>query len=419
MIYRSVVSLCCNIFYLFLILQLISCFLNKKKISMTWKIISYAIWYTGVFICSEFMQIPLLNFVINTLLVFLISMCYEGALLYKLLVTLLITVLSAACDYAAYSLLVLQLGISDSYYISYIFTILLFWLIVRGVGLFTQSKRPYQPNQNEIPLLFVIPVLGLIILYCVTAGGIDGVYLPIAGLGILGICVMAFYIQHVVLENMSERWRREALEKQVGIYQHELSIINESQRRLEGIRHDLRHHLIELKGLAEDRKQEELLAYIREMSADFSDRETAVHSGNYEIDSLVNYLLYNAREKLDCVDVKVSIPENMKVDYYKLNIILGNLLENAIEAAVMSDEKLLKLVMTAERGMLFISVENSYKGTIVTGAGKIESSKRDGKRHGLGIGNVQRIVEEQNGEMKILAEKGRFMVHVAVYLDKN
>ena len=419
MIYRSVVSLCCNMFFLFLILQFLSCFCDKKKISVAWKIISCAAWYVGVFICSEFVHIPLLNFAINTLFVFLISMCYEGAFLYKLLVTLLITALSAACDFAAYSLLILQLGISDSYYISYIFTILLFGLIERGVGLFARSKRQYQPDQNEIHLLFVIPVLGLIILYCVTAGGMDGVYLPIAGLGILGICIMSFYIQYVVLENMSERWKRVALEKQVDIYQHELSVINESQQRLEGLRHDLRHHLIELEGLAEGKKNEELLAYIREMTADLSDQEIMVRSGNYEIDGLVNYLLYNAREKLNYVDVKVNIPENMKADYYKLNIILGNLMENAIEAAMMSDQKQLKFVMTAERGMLFISVENSYEGTIEIRDGRIESSKRDGRKHGLGIGNVQRIVEEQNGEMKILAKEGIFTVHVAVYLDKN
>ena len=70
------------------------------------------------------------------------------------------------------------------------------------------------------------------------------------------------------------------------------------------------------------------------------------------------------RTNLRRLEVKVKIPEWLHMDTFDLVIIIGNLLDNAIEAARQTDEKYLSFKMTLEKGVLFIDAANSYCGVI-------------------------------------------------------
>lgn len=89
-----------------------------------------------------------------------------------------------------------------------------------------------------------------------------------------------------------------------------------------------------------------------------------VDSGNKEIDSTLNYLLQKADKILDNTKISIVLPENLSVHTFSINVILGNLLDNAIEAAQNSKEKYLGIDIRTKRGLLFITIENSYDGSI-------------------------------------------------------
>ena len=112
-------------------------------------------------------------------------------------------------------------------------------------------------------------------------------------------------------------------------------------------------------GLAAADKKEELLAYLKEMEEAVVNPKEHVCTGNYKIDGILNYMLEKAENELKKVEVKVKIPEWLHMDTFDLVIIIGNLLDNAIEAARQTDEKYLSFKMTLEKGVLFIDVANS------------------------------------------------------------
>ena len=102
--------------------------------------------------------------------------------------------------------------------------------------------------------------------------------------------------------------------------------------RIREIRHDMKHHMNELKLLANKYNVIEIQDYIDRMEYFIHNPKEIVSSGNVEIDSVLNYMLQKAKAELETVDVKVILPEEIKHSF-DLNVLIGNLLENAIEAA--------------------------------------------------------------------------------------
>ena len=77
-----------------------------------------------------------------------------------------------------------------------------------------------------------------------------------------------------------------------------------------------------------------------------------VSCGNKNLDSLLNYLLGQAKKKLNHVEYEVRVPSDLCISAFDLNVILGNLTENAIEAAEQTKDKWMSVDIYYEKGML-------------------------------------------------------------------
>ncbi len=139
-------------------------------------------------------------------------------------------------------------------------------------------------------------------------------------------------------------------------------------------------------------------------------------TGNESVDSLLNYKLQRANEVLDTVEAGISIPEKLTLHTLDLNVVLGNLLDNAIEAAGRTEEKRLRVMIKLDKGVLFINIRNSCQGIAGGKLRHLETTKEDASNHGIGLGNVQRIVEKYQGEMEMVCENGSMETDVIMYI---
>ena len=215
-----------------------------------------------------------------------------------------------------------------------------------------------------------------------------------------------------------QKIEKEEFFNRMEIYANQLDIMKNSYQKIKELRHDMRHHLGELKYLANTNEKKQLLAYIEDMELHMINTEEYVSSGNKEIDGTLNYLLQTAKKKLKEVDVSVSIPENLEIHNYLFNVILGNLLENAIAAAVKTERKYLKIHIKLKQNVIYIVVENSYNGEVKIKDNKIMTSKKDKKIHGIGLESVKRMVEEMNGMLDIQWKESVFTVNIIFYLEE-
>ena len=138
------------------------------------------------------------------------------------------------------------------------------------------------------------------------------------------------------------------LKSQVQIYANQLDVILQSEEKMKALRHDMKHHMNELMLMANRYDIEEIQEYIGHMEDFIRNPNEIVDSGNLEIDSVLNYMLQKAEEELKDVAVNVMLPEKIKHSF-DINVLLGNLLENAIDAARQTEKKYLRVDITLKK----------------------------------------------------------------------
>lgn len=203
--------------------------------------------------------------------------------------------------------------------------------------------------------------------------------------------------------------------RQLEGYSNQLEVLKGSEEKVRGLRHDLKHHLNELMLLAERDEVSEIKEYIKSMDSFMTYSREYVSSGNTDIDSLLNLMLDVAKRELSDVSCRVCIPSGLAIDPFDLNVILGNLLDNAMLAAKQTQEKHLHIRISYKLGMLLIDVENSYAGELIKEGSRYISTKADSIEHGRGIENVRCIVEKYDGNIQISDDNNMFRVKIFLY----
>ena len=100
-----------------------------------------------------------------------------------------------------------------------------------------------------------------------------------------------------------------------------------------------------------------------------------------------------------------------------ISTILANLLDNAASAlSRVKNDKQLKIKIVYKKGMLVISITNSYNGIVLYENGEIVTTKKNKDRHGKGLSNVRKAVEKYNGLLKFTHDENAFTSKVLLYL---
>ena len=270
-------------------------------------------------------------------------------------------------------------------------------------------------------LLIFLPIVCVLLLLVLVVSETKSQYVvAIMGVGMILLNLIVFYICDEMVGAYTKLEESALVERQLESYSNQLEIVMKSEEKIRGLRHDLKHHLSEILMMAEGKRVEDIKSYIKNMQMYMTNEKEYVSSGNTDVDSLLNLMINRAGNDLGNFKCKVCVPQELDIQTFDWNIILGNLLDNAISAAKESDDKLLHINITYQRGILFINIKNSYNGVLIKTADKYISTKEYDKSdnsqvHGLGIKNVKKIVEKYNGSIEINDESGLFDVRLILY----
>ena len=196
--------------------------------------------------------------------------------------------------------------------------------------------------------------------------------------------------------------------------------MQESVKKVRSIRHDMNFHLATLKDFSINNK--EATDYINSLLGDISDSEVYSSAGNIAFDSIINFKLKTAKDDNIKLDLSLFIPPVLNIEIADIVTILGNLLDNALDAVAKIEDKMIKLDIEFSKSCLFIMIENSFGGTIKYAKGKskkekcIATLKSEGE-HGYGLDNIQKSVEKYNGYIDIAHCDNIFSVGIVLYVD--
>ena len=186
--------------------------------------------------------------------------------------------------------------------------------------------------------------------------------------------------------------------------------------RIRGLKHEMRGHLTNIKGLARSGEYASLEDYIAKMDESMSGFELTLQTGNPVTDVIVNEI---RRQSLDLgirFQVEFHYPDPGAYDAFDVGIILQNLLQNAVEACEKVGEGERFIVLTGKRkGRFFlIEVKNSFAGEVVFGQDglPVTTKQEDAPMHGIGLANVRREAEKYMGELELKAVQQKFSATV-------
>ena len=198
-----------------------------------------------------------------------------------------------------------------------------------------------------------------------------------------------------LIEYQTEQSRQHLAEVQ-GIY-----------REMRGYKHDFHHHLQTLKGQLEAGETKRALAYIEQLDRQLMNVDTLLKTGNVSLDAILSAKIAQAKGAGIAVTVKANVPDCLLLSDLELSILVGNLLDNAIEACSAAEgERFLRLFIGMKGKMLYFSMLNSA-GAKLSKKGSLFSSRKEGF-HGFGLRRAEALLKEHGGWCKYNSEDGAF-----------
>lgn len=186
-----------------------------------------------------------------------------------------------------------------------------------------------------------------------------------------------------------------------------LNEVRSIHKEMRGYKHDFHHHLQALKGQLEAGEVDRALAYIEQLDNQLMNVDTLLKTGNVSLDAILSAKIAQAKAENIAVTVKANVPDALTISDLELSIIIGNLLDNAIEARrTVTGERFIRIFISMKGTMLYFSMLNAA-GAKKKKTGSLFATHKDGV-HGFGLRRAEAILEEHGGWVKYNSEDGAF-----------
>ncbi|MDE7361244.1 MAG: ATP-binding protein [Oscillospiraceae bacterium] len=232
-------------------------------------------------------------------------------------------------------------------------------------------------------------------------------------LAVIGTVV--FFVIRRALWNMVdkriERFQSELIEKQVREIQN-------MYRQIRGWRHDYRNHIQNMKIWLGKGELDKISGYLEQLADDLDNVDTVIKTGNVMADAILNSKLNTAAKLNIRLNVKANVPEGLPMSDVELCSVLGNMLDNAVEAcaSLPEEERFMRVYIGKLKGQLYLSVQNAA-GEVRKERGAYLSTKESDSAeplHGYGLFRIDRVVKKYGGYVNRQNEDGVFATELMI-----
>lgn len=259
-------------------------------------------------------------------------------------------------------------------------------------------------------LMIIVPVILLLLLFSIVSG------------------IKVF--QGMICWNR-EKSSRIILEKQVGSLQEHMEEMERVYSGIRGMKHDMKNTLALIMQLAvgkEEGREDELKTYLEELNQTMDRLEFRFKTGNTVVDTLLNMKYHEINHTMPDLQMDVEglrLPEKLSIQSYDIGIILGNALDNAMEACRKlkakepAAEAFIRISSFQKRELFFLKVENSFDGRLLRRRQEEFpiTDKADRENHGIGLLNIKSTAEKYQGTMDFKVKDRVFILSVMIKIE--
>lgn len=237
-------------------------------------------------------------------------------------------------------------------------------------------------------------------------------YMKAAQAILLSLAVFLFLLLEVTVRVYAAGYQTSVKAIQKELMQQQYEEIKAVYLNMRGWRHDYHNHIQVLKA---NLAAGQILAageYLNRIEEELSHVEAYIKSGNIMADAILNSKLTLAEERKVQVVCDAYLPEHLFIPDIDLCILLGNILDNALESCDKQEvsKRFIRIYIAQAKEQLYLSIQNASM-EVIDMHQKLYISKKRGN-HGLGLKRVEAVVEKWNGFLNISQEAGIFAVEV-------
>lgn len=398
---------------------------SQNRLKIVFILFTYIVWQVvSMPAISDIHQ--LIRLVLSMLFVAVIGACFVGSVIGRIVFAIIYNALWMLIEVFTGAIF-LNIGISVEKYNllgSFLCQLILFVLIKLLSWFFRNSNVKQFPLKYN-GILMIIPLGCMFSSYHSFVLSVESeskfdLWISIV-VFVVNLAVMSFmFVMYVKLGDRYE------LKRKNDMYSLNLEMYAENMKEKEATmtefrksKHDLNHKLMYLMDLTKNNENEKAISYIEELiNMKPLNSMMIANTNNSSLDALINAKYVSAVNQGIEFTVKLNIPYGLPFDSSDLCIILGNAIDNSIEASLKDGvvSPYIYLNITYDMGNLVIIIENSFNGVIYYDkGGNIISSKQDKANHGFGLKSIKDLVLKYNGDIDVVISEYTYKLNIILY----
>lgn len=236
---------------------------------------------------------------------------------------------------------------------------------------------------------------------------------------IFSLSIIGGHFTHEAMRTAEEKVLLEmevsSMSRQLALQSEQYEAIAENTKAMKMQRHDIRHHLAVVKGFINTGDTLRLNNYLDKLVKNIPAYSDKILCENFAVNAVAMHYLSMAEELGIESSIQLLIPEKPgKVQDSDICIIIGNLLENAIEACKRMDSgnRFIKMNTYIQYTTLVITMDNSFDGNIDERDGVFYSNKHRGE--GVGLSSIRFVAKKYGGSAKFEFKDNVFLSSIYI-----
>jgi|GEM_PF-1633656 len=277
-------------------------------------------------------------------------------------------------------------------------------------------NNPYKRSIYFIMALIIF-VLGCFIIFLYTLDAskktMENIVMIIFLINTLMI-IMILSIYEKIIDFLQDAARRQIQQQKYELTQSYYDELSEKSKQLSSLRHDFKNHLGVIAGRLEQKDYSNAFDYLAHITSQIQSAGDLVITNNTTVSAILQSKKSECERKGITFSYTASFEKIHKLSDIQLTIILGNILDNAIEA-LETDEilnKYITLSISQINTYLAIQCENPYLIEPQEKNGYLLTTKEEKEFHGIGLKNIAEICDAHSGELHYSFENSVFTIRI-------
>ena len=211
------------------------------------------------------------------------------------------------------------------------------------------------------------------------------------------------------------------IDKRIEAYQSDLirkycDEVEGMYAKMRGWRHDYHNHIQALQASMALGKYDEVNEYLHQLNSDLTQVDTSIKTGRVMVDAILNSKINIAAQNDIPVNAKAVLPAGVAVSDVDLCVIIGNLLDNAVEEnkKLPQEDRFIRIYVGKKNTQLYLAFTNAAGKKQSRRSGLFSSTK--GVDHGFGLSRVESLVSKYGGIFTADSEDGGFTAEILIPL---